>query len=59
MSGIILSGDGDYWVTMDYTDRSTNEMKTYQSEKIVIDTINPVVSVELCQYKCQKKCRRS
>lgn len=33
MSGIILSGDGDYWVTMDYTDRSTNEMKTYQSEK--------------------------
>ena len=54
MSGIILSGDGDYWVTMDYTDRSTNEMKTYQSEKIVIDTINPVVSVDYANTNVRK-----
>lgn len=54
MSGIILSGDGDYWVTMDYTDRSTNEMKTYQSEKIVIDTINPVVSVDYVNTNVRK-----
>lgn len=42
---ITLSGDGNYRVTMDYTDRSTNVMKSYVSEKIVIDTIHPVVDV--------------
>lgn len=42
---ITFSGDGDYVITMTYTDRSTNQMQTYQSEKIVIDTINPVINV--------------
>lgn len=42
---ITLSGDGDYRVTMDYADRSANTMKSYTSEKIVIDTVNSYVSV--------------
>lgn len=42
---IILSGDGDYQVTMDYTDHSANSMKSYASEKIVIDTTKPTISV--------------
>jgi len=42
---ITLSGDGDYWVNMTYTDRSENEMSEYTSQKIVIDTIDPVISV--------------
>lgn len=42
---IRLSGDGDYQVTMDYTDRSTNAMQSYTSEKIVIDTAAPVIDV--------------
>lgn len=40
-----LSGDGDYYVTMDDTDRSDNKMHSYQSEKIVIDTTTPVIHV--------------
>lgn len=40
-----LSGDGDYYVTMDDTDRSDNKMHSYQSEKIVIDTTAPVIHV--------------
>jgi hypothetical protein len=42
---ITLSGNGDYWIRMSYTDRSNNEMTTYTSQRIVIDTINPVISV--------------
>ena len=37
------SGDGDYIVTMEYKDRSGNEMESYQSEMITIDTIAPVI----------------
>ena len=40
-----LSGDGDYYVTMDDTDRSDNKMHSYRSEKIVIDTTAPVIQV--------------
>ncbi|MFR5115673.1 MAG: hypothetical protein ACLTDV_00660 [Eubacterium sp.] len=40
-----LSGDGDYYVTMDDTDRSDNKMHSYRSEKIVIDTTAPVIHV--------------
>lgn len=44
-SHLTLHGDGDYYVTMSYTDRSDNEMHFYKSEKIVIDTKKPVVQV--------------
>ena len=43
---ITISGDGDYVVTMTYTDRSTNEMVAYQSQKIAIDDTDPTIKVE-------------
>lgn len=42
---ITLSGDGSYVVTMDYTDRSQNEMAAYQSQEIVVDTTDPFINV--------------
>lgn len=38
------SGDGDYIVTMEYTDRSKNEAESYQSEVVTVDTIAPVIA---------------
>lgn len=40
------SGDGHYVITVEYTDRSTNEMKKYVSDTYTIDTTLPVISVE-------------
>lgn len=40
---IILTDDGEYVITVEYTDRSGNIMPSYQSEKIVIDRVNPVI----------------
>ena len=38
-----LSGDGDYVVFAAYKDRSGNEMAGYQSDVLVIDTIDPEI----------------
>ena len=43
---ITLEEEGDYIVTMTYTDRSENVMTAYESQRIVIDKTNPIVSVE-------------
>lgn len=40
---LILSDEGDYTVNMTYTDRSTNEMESYESDLITIDTTIPVI----------------
>lgn len=40
---ITLTADGEYVITVEYTDRSGNHMQPYQSEKIVIDRANPVI----------------
>ena len=45
-----LSGDGDYSVSMEYTDRSRNVMAAYQSPSIVIDTIDPVIEFDYADY---------
>ncbi len=39
------SADGDYIVKLSYTDRSTNEADTYESNVLVIDTTAPVINV--------------
>ena len=39
------SKDGDYVITVNYKDRSSNEMATYVSETFTIDTIKPVINV--------------
>lgn len=41
-----ISGDGHYVVTVEYTDRSTNEMSKYTSDTITLDTVKPVIVVD-------------
>ena len=48
---IRLSTDGEYIVTAVYTDRSSNEMKSYRSEQIIIDTVKPVINVKYSPSK--------
>lgn len=43
---LTFKNDGEYIVTIEYTDKSGNVMKSYESEKIVIDTIDPTIKVE-------------
>lgn len=40
------ANDGDYIFTVEYKDRSNNEMNSYTSNTKVIDTTNPIISVE-------------
>lgn len=39
------SNDGDYIITVAYTDRSENRMETYKSKTFVVDTTTPVIDV--------------
>ncbi len=43
---ITITGDGDYRITMEYTDRSDNKMPSYKSDVLTIDTVKPVISLE-------------
>ncbi len=43
---ITIADEGDYIVTMTYTDRSNNEMVPYQSQRIVVDHSAPTISVD-------------
>lgn len=42
---ISITEDGEYIVTMQYTDRSTNEMVDYTSHMIIVDTVKPQIQV--------------
>lgn len=42
---LTLSDEGDYVITVNYKDRSGNEMVTYESHRLVIDKTAPVITV--------------
>lgn len=42
---ISLTSDGDYRVTVEYKDRSSNQMTTYTSPILVVDMAKPVIAV--------------
>lgn len=44
-SSIQIAGDGNYIIKVDYSDRSGNAMASYTSNKLVIDTTKPVITV--------------
>ncbi|SHO52811.1 carboxypeptidase-like regulatory domain-containing protein [Anaerocolumna xylanovorans] len=44
-NNIRIAGDGDYIIKVEYTDRSGNAMTSYTSNKLVIDTTKPVITV--------------
>ena len=41
-----ISGDGDYFVKVAYTDRSGNEMVVYNSQEIRIDNTDPTIAAD-------------
>lgn len=49
---LTLSDEGEHIIKMTYTDRSTNEMKSYESNAIIIDRTKPVIDV---QYSPENK----
>lgn len=49
-ANLYLTEEGDYTVTMKYTDRSGQEMSSYTSETIIIDRTKPVIEFEYRDY---------
>lgn len=44
-ASVVLEGDGDYTLTVEFADRSTNKMETY-TQKTYIDSTKPVITLE-------------
>ncbi len=41
---LVISGDGDYTVSVDYSDKASNSSSNITYEEITIDTVDPVIS---------------
>ncbi len=50
-----LTADGDYIVSVDYADRSSNAMTTYTSNRLTLDTTAPTVNVSNIQNNSANK----
>jgi len=46
IANIQLTGDGEYIISVSYTDRSNNSMEIYESELMIIDTTKPNINIE-------------
>lgn len=42
----VVKGVGEHIITLNYTDPSGNEMKKYESQKIVLDNVKPEIYIE-------------
>lgn len=54
-ANMTLSEDGEYIVSMKYEDCSGNKMQEYQSETIVVDKTDPVISFSYADYENKKE----
>lgn len=55
VGSFVLTEDGDYIVSVQYRDKSGNEMTDYQSNKLTLDTTNPVIQVSNIQANSANK----
>lgn len=50
---LILSGEGEYVVTVNCMDQAGNKMETYESNGIVIDSTKPIINFQYSDYTAE------